>query len=408
MNQKLSVAALTTLITVCLFLSGCSTMDENDVSNFPESSPNHTVSTEPVTLLSAGNESGYYTVEEYNGVNIVTYIDYATLTQLPLCSRPECTHSDSSCTAYALIENMEVPVLAFLENRLVIIQTAPTEASPSKILTCQMDGSDPSTLCEFDSSTTLRSEIYTDAKNLYVLASSVQSNTPVMELLQINLQDGSIATLYTFPENAEAQLVAGFEHKLGLSLAYEDNSTNEVMYALELYNIDSQAMEDPLVNVPFDTNDGFALFGNVLVHVEGQDASSDVTFSNLLTGNVITWTPSTLAQEINMSNSQITIFGLWDDWYRVQFFDSNTGNIVDYHINPSTGEAIPMTLYYENQQNVVLVLAQTSDKILVRAAWDMQQSGGDITSLHPVYALMSRDDYILSNPNYQYITGLDA
>ena len=58
MNQKLSVAALTTLITVCLFLSGCSTMDENDVSNFPESSPNHTVSTEPVTLLSAGNESG--------------------------------------------------------------------------------------------------------------------------------------------------------------------------------------------------------------------------------------------------------------------------------------------------------------------------------------------------------------
>ena len=53
-------------------------MDKNDVSNFPESSPNHTGSTEPVTLLSAGNESGYYTVEEYNGVNIVTYIDYAT------------------------------------------------------------------------------------------------------------------------------------------------------------------------------------------------------------------------------------------------------------------------------------------------------------------------------------------
>lgn len=167
-------------------------------------------------------------------------------------------------------------------------------------------------------------------------------------------------------------------------------------------------MEDPLVNVPFDTEDGFALFGNVLIHVEGQDASSNVTFSNLSTGNVITWTPSTLAQEINMSNSQITIFGLWDDWYRVQFFDSNTGNIVDYHINPSTGEAIPMTLYYENQQNVVLVLAQTGDKILVRAAWDMQQSGGDITSLHPVYALMTRDDYLHSNPNYQYITGLDT
>ena len=408
MKQVRSGMQVSAILAAALFLSACGgsgaggSADPSAAPATAESSAEQSAATKELQLVSAGNADGYYTTEEWGNAAIVTYIDYASRQQMPLCSRPECAHSDSSCTAYALIENMAVPVLALLEDQLAIIQTAPTEDAPARVMLCRPDGSNPQTLCQLDATVTLRPEIYTDAQNLYALAGTVQNSTPVMQLIRISLQDGRVDLLYTFPENSDAQLLTGFGTRLGLSLAYEELSTGETRYAVELYDTATGEMEQPLVEQPFDSQQGATLFGDVLVQTTGQQA----TFTDLSDGTILTWQADTLAAQAGMPNAQIIVFGLWDGWYRVQLLDAETNRIADYHVNPSTGETIPMTLYYKDQQNVILVLAQSGDNLLVRAAWNMQQSGGDITSLRPVYALISRDDYLHSRPNYQYITGM--
>ena len=57
--------------------------------------------------------------------------------------------------------------------------------------------------------------------------------------------------------------------------------------------------------------------------------------------------------------------------------------------------------------NVVLIFAESGNNLLVRAGWDETRDGTTLTNLKPIYALISKDDYLHSVPNYTYIEGLD-
>ena len=74
---------------------------------------------------------------------------------MPLCNRPECTHSDSSCTAYALIDGVSVPVFAVIGNRLFVVQTEAETDTPPRIIVAGLDGSSPETLVELDASVSI-------------------------------------------------------------------------------------------------------------------------------------------------------------------------------------------------------------------------------------------------------------
>lgn len=65
-----------------------------------------------------------------------------------------------------------------------------------------------------------------------------------------------------------------------------------------------------------------------------------------------------------------------------------------------------MTLYYEGSTNVVLILSEMNDKLLVRAKWDETREGDTLVNLVPVYALITKEDYLHSVPNFEYITGI--
>lgn len=122
-----------------------------------------------IVQVNSGNEAGFYTVEDVNGYSIVTYIDYETKTQVPLCNRPECTHSDSSCTAYALIDGVSMPVFAVIGERLFVVQTEAGADTLPRIIVAGLDGSSPETLIELDANTSIMPQLYTDSSYIYAL-----------------------------------------------------------------------------------------------------------------------------------------------------------------------------------------------------------------------------------------------
>ena len=139
--------------------------------------------------------------------------------------------------------------------------------------------------------------------------------------------------------------------------------------------------------------------------VDTRDAATcTMTFQDLVSGEKITYQTADLLAESGMDSARINVYDLWDDWYRITLTQDDA--FASYNVNPVTGEHYPMTLYYEGSSNVVLVLSETSDKLLVRAKWDETREGDTLVNLAPVYGLISKEDYLHSVPNFEYITGL--
>lgn len=362
-----------------------------------------------LTQALPGTEDGYYTIEEYGPDHhaVVAYIDYASLRMTPLCAKPECTHSDESCTACALLEGSGSAALAVAGDRLLVLHTFAGEDGPPRLVAAGLDGSAPQTLCELPAQLTLDSRTYTDGQDLYALADSVVEQSPVKQLYRIPLDGSEAQCLYTFPQNTDGQINAAFDRALCLDLLQGSPETGELQQVIRLYDVEADAMEEPLLTLPISGEGGAVVYDHVLVEVPVRDASrARLTFTDLRTGEVTTWDAAPLFEKTGMSAAQINIFNLWDGWYRVTF--ENNEQFACFNVQPATGEAVPMELFYPESHNVVLVLARQADRLLVRAAWDEQRSGSTLEKLTPVYAVMSSGDYLHSNPDYSYIQGFEA
>ena len=57
---------------------------------------------------------------------------------------------------------------------------------------------------------------------------------------------------------------------------------------------------------------------------------------------------------------------------------------------------------------MVLILSEMGDNLLVRARWDETREGDILVNLTPVYGLISKEDYLHSIPNFEYITEFES
>lgn len=133
-------------------------------------------------------------------------------------------------------------------------------------------------------------------------------------------------------------------------------------------------------------------------------ATCTMTFQDLISGESSTYQTASLLAESGMDSARINVYDLWDNWYRITLTEDD--EFASYNVNPFTGEYYPMTLYYEGSTNVVLILSEMNDKLLVRAKWDETREGDTLVNLVPVYALITKEDYLHSVPNFEYITGI--
>lgn len=114
-----------TIALTCLFLVACQTSNNakqtKQMSNESKDNGNLVMK---ALYNGDGNEQGFYHIatQEVNGMCYynIYYDDYASKKEIFLCDKPECTHTDDSCTS--LIQGSMLDVLFLHKDHLYLIQ----------------------------------------------------------------------------------------------------------------------------------------------------------------------------------------------------------------------------------------------------------------------------------------------
>lgn len=172
---------------ILLALAGCKAADAPAQSAAtpafsaaqPEAAPAGTLqffgSKGPTNANIAAGESGVYYIRPCSdGFANLAYIDFSSRTSVPLCSRPECTHSDETCTAYLGWRGGN-PYRAKNDTQLILVYANALEENLQKygdaalpnIQTADLNGENRRTICQFSASDNLLPGLACDGQFLY-------------------------------------------------------------------------------------------------------------------------------------------------------------------------------------------------------------------------------------------------
>ena len=157
-----------------------------------------------------GTDAGYYYCQE-RGENHaeLRYLDYASKTAMPLCSRPECTHADDTCTAW-LGWRGGYPQLTANDTNLILAYAGATQtdakqaqdAALAHLEILDLNGARKRLLVNFKADEDLQPGIACDATAAYVLKSNVVDGALHTVLCAVSLADGTVREVYTLPHGA--------------------------------------------------------------------------------------------------------------------------------------------------------------------------------------------------------------
>lgn len=193
----------------------------------------------------SANEAGYYYfAKDENGNSLLRFVDYATLQDVPLCSQPNCTHSDETCPAWFAWGGAEPSVHAAEETLYILFPGAPWESwafetygekALPRIEKCGLDGSERKELVRFGASEAFSSMPAADGENLYAVVTEYRSTgEPVKKIVTIDLAAGAVSVDETV-QRPELCIVGAWGRELILQsgLGY---------YAA--YNVDTKALRE--------------------------------------------------------------------------------------------------------------------------------------------------------------------
>ena len=120
-----------------------------------------------------GTEAGAYRLAyRADGSSNITYIDYATCSEIYLCNRPNCTHDNESCTSWLPMDGINKDVFV-AGDHLVIIYNGSTSnieefgaAAMPHIDIANLDGSERKTLITLDAPCEMNMPILSDGNSL--------------------------------------------------------------------------------------------------------------------------------------------------------------------------------------------------------------------------------------------------
>lgn len=157
--------------------------------------------------LGDGNEAGYYYLSHREDASFnIKYVDYASRTEIYLCSRPECTHDNESCAAwrpYCGSEGCAVPIgenlyIMFYGSHLPADHVRYGDLAKLHIEKTGLDGSDAQELVSLPASASLGGGLATDGQCLYMTITTVEKTENddtryFCQIYALDLQDGSIS-----------------------------------------------------------------------------------------------------------------------------------------------------------------------------------------------------------------------
>lgn len=404
---KKFIIILCILISVCV-LTGCSAKKtEIDLSG----TEIKMLSSGQASSFSQSNKDGYYELANpkqlRKGFNIL-YTDYNTKNKIVLCSSTSCEHREESCTGYIT----GAPIRNFVINDKIIVFSLVEENGEyfKNIISAELNGENRKILYTLNQSESEGDEYLCDNENLYfVISKPFEKNGEILYpqiLVKLNIYTGEMVEVLNLSEkfdNAYVKIVGAYKDEL----IVESVSSKRIIKSIKINGNQGTLKKEEFsyddTNIKYD--------GKYLYCVSYKDRT--FVRENLETG------------EQKVLN--------WPDNANFNVIDSSLGNVIDenilfteieikkvenksirkdklYVINFDNEEfyEIKLTFDYDGIVKPIVVVAQTDSHFFVMNGMKnimhyYPESEKGITSdmvPTPQYAMISKDDFWRSNPNY--------
>ncbi len=388
-----------------LLLSGCSSLSAD---NFPsDSSVKDSLSPtvdafndgEPfLTTLTSFDGSlipgfstpdGFYEIlSSIQGKNIY-YTDYASMSKIILCNRPECKHSDATCTGFLSGESAEIAGLFVWENKLYVNYAAPSHDGPLTLCRMDLNGSNREVLYTFAPAEYANDPVIADTSSLYFVIDTLrnENGSPVSErkLVRFDLTSKEMQALYTL---ASDEFLMGY-------------GTDGFLFRKNLTDFSYAAFKLTLSGERKELNLTWDLAKEKIFYASDACYLLNDTMTQLTCFDLASETSTIIPLEAPLSGAFSTsFFDGFHDGRLLFIYDDGSGTWKQAGIDVASGATVHITLrgldLYEKPTRPMYIIAETSEQFLVET--------GTVAPEHFKRALIAKQDFWSSVPNYQDIT----
>lgn len=211
-----------------------------------------------------GTSTGYYRlIPREDASNNLCYIDYETHTQAMLCSRPECTHEDETCTSWIPYGAGGGSIFVTKKNLYYVsygnqaaLDSIGEDAIPS-ILQMDLNGANRKKVYTFTASDIIRAGIAYDENTLYLVYDSYEGaetgELPKRYLSAVDLTAGTLERLCEVAYLTQIVGVSGDDLVLSDISSLNSGNTPEAQTKVFTYHIESGQMNEIIAH-PFSVS----------------------------------------------------------------------------------------------------------------------------------------------------------
>lgn len=419
-NKCIAIFCLCTM----MFTGGCSQINSNSEQDAQvEYQDTVMLVTDPYGPLlkdSASTDTGYYELltSADGTANNILYTDFSTKQRIYLCSAPNCTHDNDSCTSW----NDYVAGGSYLFTspdglKLYYVQRGMEHGTDSdgkntgKIFVMNTDGSEKQILVDIGSNGRISDAIASDSESIYVDINTVDSwdADPQKQLWRINITTGDVEVLLKeIP--ATDRLFGAFDTKL----LFQSQTQTECTF--RAYDLKTRTFTD-LISWNYSDFEGVNIvYGYRLFIVKKLDNN----FGNLEIYDLRTMEKTTIPDVPIYAGDTTQFSGLYDDQNLVYDVVDNTDpssiRFLRYNVNIADGTLSELTLSYmrNGYMRPIGILCSAGDFILaqydtytgtIRSVYEGQLTEMSMPDA-PRLGLISKDDFFTNTSSYISIADL--
>lgn len=378
-------------------------------------------------VYGSGNNDGFYQIiSNTDGSHNVVFIDYKTRQQIYLCTDANCQHNNERCNSWFPDDNTQIWPVA-CDNQIFFVHNSWT--STSYIEKANLDGSDRQTLYELENGETIDSgAAYKSGYLALMVDSLVTEGTSVNHterLIAVDTETGESTVIFesVSPEGqaTDAGAVSAFfegvtEHGF-IVKTIETGETPDIQF-------------HKVYEIPFDGGDMHEIASFRTGEMQGRPngtawyyLKTDETLQQLQLGYIDSETSENHIVVSNLdktipttSLSEVFIRNFVNEWIIVNALTSKSldenQNIEliysCYAVNQNTGEIRELGLsnYYHATQVPIEIYDELGDTLLVQASIreiTPESQTQIMTTLEYTLGIISKSDYLASNPTYELI-----
>lgn len=378
-------------------------------------------------VYGSGNKNGFYQIiSNADGSHNAVFIDYKTRQQIYLCADANCQHNTERCNSWFPSDNAQIWPIA-CDDQLFFVHNSWT--STSYIEKANLDGSDRHTLCEMENDVTIDSGAAYKSGYLVLMVDFLTSEEDSVKhserLIAIDTETGESTVIFESisPEGQaiDAGAVSAFFDgvtKHGFIVkTIETGATPDIQFH-KVYEIpfDGSAMHEiasfqtgEMQGVPNDTAWYYLKSDEKSQQLQLGCIDSATGENHIIVSDLSKTIPTISLQEVFIRN-------FVDEWIVI---NAMTSKALDenqnieiifscYAVNQNTGEIRELNLstYYHATRAPIDIYDDIGDTLLVEASIREiapESQTQIMTTLEYTLGIISKNDYLTSNPTYELI-----